>query len=497
MADDARLRLLRLRQAQERARTQMTHAAPPSAAPPPAASPPPSGPATSMVEQGTSGMNEGAAFMLGLPGDMLRRGLDAVGIPLAENPTIGGMEIPLVSSSEYWRKVLGPTISETPPQTMPQRIARRVGQDVGAGAVAAPVAGLASLGGLALNTAADAASGLAGGLTAEVTDDPTIQMIASLLAGGGTVAASRAARPGPAVPSMDDLRAVQRNAYDTVNSSTATLTPQATQDLTDNINARLRAENADQYLHPRATRTAERLGEMDQPTLLQVEQGRRLVGRDVAGSADAGERALGQAMKDEIDTYLDKLQPGQVQGSGVQDVVDALHTGRATTRKIKKAEQIDNAVYRAENRAATSGTGGNEINAMRQNIRAILDDPRKRRGYSAAEIEAMEAIVRGDATTNTLRQIGRFSPTAGALPMFLSGGAAAGVGFGANPLLAAPSAVGWVAKALGERLTDKQIRELSAMVRNGGPVGPKALSDAERRVLNALMMSEGAQAVSQ
>lgn len=443
---------------------------------------------TTLLEQGTSGLNEGIADFAGLPVDavtgLLNMGARGLGLPQIERPFAG---------SESLRSLLSPFISDAEPETTGQRLARRVGQDVGAGAVAGPLAGVASLGGAALNTAASAAGGLSGGLAAEMTDNPTVQMIASILGGAGAVRGAQAMRPGARAPSLDDLRAVQGDAYATVEASPARLTGVASDDLKAALNQRMAAENIDPYLHPKASRTLERFGELDQPTIHQIEQRRRLVGRDVAGALDPSERYLGQAMKDEIDTYLARLQPGQVQSnSPVDEVIEALGTGRQMTQRIKKSEMVDNAIYRAENRAATSGTGGNEINATRQNIRAILDDPRKRRGFSPDEIKAMEGIVRGGTGTNTARMLGGLSPDRGALPLMGNIAGAAASGAANNPLFLVPGVVGAIAKQVGESLTKAQVNRLSEMIRYGGPIPTKTMTDAEQRVLSAILGSQAA-----
>jgi hypothetical protein len=71
-----------------------------------------------------------------------------------------------------------------------------------------------------------------------------------------------------------------------------------------------------------------------------------------------------------------------------------------------------------------------------------------------------------------------------------------------NPALAmasaAPAGIGYIAKLLGEHLTDKQIQRLSETIRNGGvPVGPKLMSDGEKSVLAALLAGQTANATQQ
>lgn len=160
------------------------------------------------------------------------------------------------------------------------------------------------------------------------------------------------------------------------------------------------------------------------------------------------------------------------------------------TRRIKKSEQIAEALMKGERRAATSGTGGNEVNAIRQNIRAILDSPKKRAGYTADELEAMEKIARGSAATNTLRGLGKLSPTTGALQQFTGGGLYAGAAATGNPLLAIPPTVGFLAKAGAEGITNSQVKSLQELIRNGGPLAKKTLSGGQRSAIAALLASK-------
>ncbi len=48
---------------------------------------------------------------------------------------------------------------------------------------------------------------------------------------------------------------------------------------------------------------------------------------------------------------------------------------------MRRAKTVDTAAVKAQRRADTSGTGGNLENAMRQNVRQILDQPPARGPY--------------------------------------------------------------------------------------------------------------------
>lgn len=473
-------------------------------------------PQTNLLEQTMSGVNEGLAGMMGLPVDAVSGAINAMnmrpqidsqmvmgadGIPqlqvnsieqpeaLIENPVGGG---------EWFRNALSPVISDTAPQNVAQRYGRRIGQEVGATAIPGGLMMRGATAPLSLATtevASAVGSGLAGQTSREIAPDSAAGDVAASLVGGfAPIVAGRALRPGPQSPTMDDLRARQRAAYDAVDNSQAVLTPAQRQGLIDQMRNRTDGMDMDEFLHPRASRTMARMDSLEpSPRIADIEQKRRLIGRDVAGSIDPSESAIGQAMKDEIDAYLRSLADQNGLGPDAARTLEDLNDGRAMTQRIKKAEAVEAAVTKAERRAASSGTGGNAVNTTRQNIRAMLDNPKKSRGFSAAERAQMEAIVQGTPGVNFGRLLGRMSPSAGALPLMGNMAALAG-GAAASPtaalLAAIPGTVGMGAKALAEMATERQIQQLLDTIRNGAPLASKGLNQTDVRAAIAAMLGQ-------
>lgn len=461
---------------------------------------PPAPGKTNMVEQSMSGVNEGIGGMLGLPVDAVSGALNGAGYMFGrETPLI---DSPVGGSKWFNQGILKPTISETPPQTTAQRYGRRIGQEVGAAVIpggASMRAATAPLSLAATELASSFGAGIAGQTAREVApDNGTADIIASLLGGMAPIAAARMARPGPQAPSMDTLRQQQGAAYDAVDNSQARLDPIQRQGLIAQMGKRTDDMDMDPFLHPRASRTMERMDSLEPtPLISDIEKKRRLVGRDVAGSLDPSEAALGQGMKDEIDTYLKGIADQGGLGPDATETLARLQEGRALTGKIKKSEAVSEAVTKAERRAASTGTGGNEVNATRQNIRAILDNPKKARGYSAAEIAQMESIVRGTPAVNALRLVGRMSPNAGALPL-MSGIGATGIGTAMGgpagaALGMAPMAIGAMSKGLAEKMTRGQIDDLMKAIRNGAPLPKKGFNQTDVRAAIAAMLSQAAE----
>lgn len=387
-------------------------------------------------------------------------------------------------------------IDTTAPQTAAQRIGRRVGQDVGAGAVMAPAAGVASAGGMVLNTLADVGSGLAGGVTSEVTDNPIANILASLAGGGGVIAAGSKARPKG--PTRAEIEAIRDQSYTELDKSPVRLTDKTTETLKRYSRAKTAREGIDPILHPKATRMQEKVYEMQTPTLRKIEQRRQAVGRDVAGSADAGERRIGVKMKEAFDDVLASLTPRHVTGGTqdqIDDVVEALGRGRNASRKLHKLDDVRGAVDKAELRAASTGTGGNEINAIRQNLRRILDNPKLRRGYTKDEIEQIEKIVRGGGGgANTARLFGRLAPSTGGLQLAGQLGAVGPTG-GASLVTAA---IGEAAQKIGEKLTHREVKRLEDMILRGGiKQSARGLTEAQRAAARALMLTQAEQELPQ
>lgn len=469
----------------------------------------PPAPIGTPIRQFASGTNEGLAMMIGAPLSGANWIADKANdlFAGAVNKTFG---TDLVMSEEYLQNPIAQKIRRnTPtiegmtrlmqpfigpgPVTDLDRIVRRAGQEVGAGVLpggaiargaAKPIAALGT------NTISDVAAGLGGGIAAEVApDSTTAQMIAAIASGGLAAGSIGAFAKQPKGPSIETLRTQQQAAYDAVDQSTARLTPQATEQISANIVTRMREEGMDPLMHPKATRMTGRIEEIagETPTISRFENLRRVIGRDVAGAIEPAERRLGQAQIEEIDNYLSNIRASDVTGAGASDAIESLQEARNLTQRIKKSEILDDAMDRADRQASVSGTGGNSINTTRQRINAILNNPRKLRGFSAEERAAMRDIVAGTPTQNAARLLGRLSPTSGALPLMGGLGAtASGV-----PGLQALPFIGFGAKVAGEALTNRAVDALSGQLRAGRQL-PRT-PNSTNAIIGALALQQGVQ----
>jgi hypothetical protein len=248
---------------------------------------------------------------------------------------------------------------------------------------------------------------------------------------------------------VDDQRAIAARAYQQVRDDPRLLPQDVTQSLGERVATRMADENINARLQPNAAKIMEAITTDTQNPLRieDIEQLRRVTTQSMPATASPSDRRLGQIMKQEVTDFLDELD---------DPIADLLREGRAATRRASAARDVAAATDRAALRAASTGSGGNEINAIRQNLRRILDSPRLSSSFTADELSAIREIVEGSTDQNLLRRLSRIAPT--------SGGLAAMLGIGgtlASPEVALPiMGIAEAARFAGERSTQRSIQDL-------------------------------------
>jgi hypothetical protein len=490
---------------------------------------------TNLAEQVGSGTSEGVAGFLGTPVDLMTGLINGLaprnpyqdagttlegGVKLKEVGAQPAVSAP-VGGSDTFTKMLSPFISQTPPQTMMQRYGRRAGQEIGYGVPAAATLGMApalrpamaAAPGtyMATSMAGDMGSAVAGQTSQEIAPgNQTADFISSLLGGGAASLAAASMTPAyNPTPTRQDIATQANDAWDKVRAAPEALTPQATDDLRAKVRAALPTSQLAETGYPQAFEMSKKMDVLDRPTIWDVEDLRQIIGDKVAG--DPKESRVGMGMKSAISDYLGRLTPNDVttpstvMNADPGAAIDNLTRARDLSARGHRADAILNKEMRGERRAATSGTGGNEVNAIRQNIGALLDKERdptlrgQRAGFKPSELDQMKDIVFGTTATNEGRRFGRLAPTSGAFPMAATGiggfTGLAGIAAGGSPLLAVPAAVGGVgllAKGAAETITQSQIKKLLATILSGGNLTPSPAREAAKAAILQQLLSSAA-----
>lgn len=360
------------------------------------------------------------------------------------------------------------------------------------------------------------ASETAGQLTKGTAAEPYARLIGGV---GGSVAASKAAGAlerssvRAQAPAQDAIMQEAHDAYKEIKDlsntrsgaiapNTVTMTPRSADQLAENIGRSLKAEG---FRDVTAGKTLSLADELRAPlqagkaetTAQDVLAVRTALGK-VRMGADPAERAAAASAIDKIDTYLSNLRNPRNAVSGPGHLVaDAADRAIDNYAVAKRSERITGAVNKAELQAASSGIGGNLDNALRQQLKAILNSPKKAAGYSADELAAMRKAVSGTVTGNLARALSRLGPS-----HLLSGGLAAAGAYGAtgDPWAAVGAmAAGAAGQKYATASRRSQIANVDALVRSRSslsPVSPQQMAIALRNpialrqaLLPALMAS--------
>jgi hypothetical protein len=290
-------------------------------------------------------------------------------------------------------------------------------------------------------------------------------------------AVGRALAKKPAIPTTGDLKASSQAAYDVADQAGLVVKPQGVQSLWDSTRQAL----ANEGYHPvNQPKMAAFVGELENlqagnVTLKGLETTRKML-RAARTDADAETRRLGKIAADQFDDFLTNLNPSDVVMGDAKTGVQALKEARSLWSSYRKADMVDEALTIAQQRAASTGSGGNVDNSIRQEFRKILQNKKKSAGFTDAEKAALARIVTGTKGQNTLRLLGKLSPAGDGLRLMLNTGAAVGSGGATVPI----SVLGAGAKALADRATPQNVDRLSKIIRaRGANIDPQDVVKAQ------------------
>lgn len=309
----------------------------------------------------------------------------------------------------------------------------------------------------------------------------------------------------------DEIKSAAQNAYDQFTNAGGVFTQQGLNDLSGSVRNRLAEMGWQPELAPKVSafnRAMERArvgsgapsgseGLYQTATPAQIQNLRKVAGK-IRDSSDKTESAYGQAIIDEIDNFLATPKEGNFAGMpGVtqQELADNLARANRLWTQYAKADAVDQAFNKAELRAASTYSGGNENNAIRQELRRLYEKRGADR-FTPDEQAAFETAIRGGRVENMARLMGKLAPSRGGLSTWANIGAGAGTGGATLPI----SAIAEGAKVVGDRATRRNLEEVSRVIRGGGQrrdvnIPPNQLQLMMQRLTPMLAAPSGAAAV--
>lgn len=298
----------------------------------------------------------------------------------------------------------------------------------------------------------------------------------------------------PTIPQLDDIEASARAAYQRAEQAGVAYTPQAVDRLRQDVVKSLTDIGYDPALQPGAAAVVNRLENLagQNVTISGLDTLRKVASNGYIQGNASNNKAISSII-DKIDDVIGSPASGDVLMGNAQAGAEALQEARSLWSRIAKVNKVQDAVNRADLRAASTGSGGNVDNATRQNLRRLLEKPR---GFTGDEKAALETVVRGTAGQNALRLAGKFAPT-GVVSGVLSGGAGLGV---LGPAGLALPLAGAGAKAAADRITQQNVQKLAEIILAGGsrsatqaaPNAVQRLTQSKRDEIARILMAIGA-----
>jgi hypothetical protein len=428
-----------------------------------------------VAKSGAVGLGKGMINFAGTPGDasnLLAKGSKAAGdyiggmFGAAPSPEPTGPLLP--TSGGIQKEIEKHTGEFYKPQTTAGKYAGTIGETLGNPLTYVGPGGPVTK--LLAGTAAGAGSEAAGQATEGTELEPAARVLGAMAAGSATSAAARgagnAARRVPS-PTTEELHTASQANYNNMKGYGVELHPHVMEQVATNIETELLNEGYRDYI-PGHNQLFNAIDELRHPigqnsTISDIDGPRRVLNR-LAGNPelrDGARRAI-----NEIDTALGNLTPADaaVNGHFIPRVAHEAVEARGNYAAFKHAEQLDNATDKAGLMAGSTGSGADIDNKTRQQIRQILTNPKKLRGFSQEEQQQMRRIVNGTFTGNAARLIGKLAPTG-----VVSGGVSALVGHTIGHTIGVP-VIGGIAKGLSDAATRRANARLSEQVRLRSPL---------------------------
>lgn len=317
--------------------------------------------------------------------------------------------------------------------------------------------------------ASSAAGETARALHASPKVEEGVRMAGALAGGVGAAVRANPAALATKAPkvSLDTLETAKNAAYKAVDESGVKFTPKAFDTLTQDMAKSMDEQGFNAGLHPKAASMVAKIGEAQKqtgghsPTLTQLDQLRQQIGRDVASSSDAGDRRMGQIMRDSIDQFVNSAGAEHLAEGAPGDAPQLLAKARDLNTRVAKLRSLDNLDEAAADRAGATGSGGNGENALRQNVIRFQN---KTKNLTPDEQAATKTAIRGTTAGNMFRQAGKLSPEGNGL--MLGGHIAAAVPtHGASALVAIGGAA---SKIISKAMTERNVQALRDLIANGG-----------------------------
>lgn len=324
-------------------------------------------------------------------------------------------------------------------------------------------------GSAALKVGGGILSGAGGEAGQELTGSP-YGRIAGALAGG--LGAAKTLGPSiekAAVPTAEELKNVAAKGYDTARNSGLELSPQGIAQFATQAKQKLTGPKYGFTGGSKGTAggTLDLLDELK--TASNLDTLRQNIGRIASETQDFKPTQNAKAamvLKRDLENYMENIPQNHVVAGNPTDYTSAIRQANGDYASAMRTGKIGDKLTAAENNAQ-GGIATSVENQQKSQLRSLLNNPKKLRGFSDEEKAQIQKINDGTAVSNTLRQLGRGGT--GVIPMGAHIATAMATGGHSIPAQLGIGIPLYASKKIAEALTNKQVTKLDEMLRMRSP----------------------------
>jgi hypothetical protein len=273
-----------------------------------------------------------------------------------------------------------------------------------------------------------------------------------------------------AAPTKDALKSQSTQHFRELDAMNVTVNGDVYAGLVDSIEQKLVKGGMDKRVTPEVANVLEAMRETQasgKPITLSEIEVLREIANNAVDPLNKNKARLGMMVINDIDDFLEGVKPEQLNlppGKLPGEIGVKYRQARDQWGRYRRAELLDKAVSKAEVQAS-----GLE-NGLRIQFRQILNNERKSKFFTDAELAAMRQVEQGTGGANLFKALGKAGIDFGGknnalLAMLAGGGAWAASG---NPILGLSIVAGSsIAKKLAERLTARNAAFANQVVRAG------------------------------
>jgi hypothetical protein len=352
-------------------------------------------------------------------------------------------------------------------------------QDIGTGTAIGGAAGVLG------NAAGEAISGGVGKVAGMFNRKPAVPTVSQMEA-AGSAAFKRADRAGVIF---------NRNGTDKLANDIAS--DMASRGSLDPMSGRIILDN-EPGIKPFLTYLNQSLKD-GQMTLTRLHTMRKVASKGFRPGLDANNNAIRETI-DRIDELIDAADPSMISwGRDPRAAAAAFREGKKHWHTAKKMETVEKLANRGKH-MANSNVLADEVGTTKKQLRTILTNNGKSRGFNPTEMKQVEKAAGYTPGQRVLHAVSGLMPRdklSTAVHVAAGGPSAIATGGASLPVQAGLMGVGYAAQKMNEALARKSVAELTRLIANGG-IPPaqvqnlmQRLAHSKREALSRTLMALG------